>query len=130
MIRTILKGLGCGVASAVVTLALGVWHRASIPVGPIDFLPLGMILALLGVVGWAVTSRALAGWAGLFGAAAGAFVASQASALPGPGGDLFVQGDVIGFAWAIAAPLVTLIAAFLPHKWFRRAARRPTAEEE
>ncbi|MDR2565869.1 MAG: hypothetical protein LBC97_07390 [Bifidobacteriaceae bacterium] len=115
----VVKGVGCGLASAVVTLLLGVWHRASVALGPVEAFPLGLVMAVVGVFGWAVAARALAGWAGVFGAAVGSFAAAQASALPGPGGDLVIQGDWIGFAWAVAAPLVTMAAAFLPRRWFR-----------
>jgi hypothetical protein len=121
MIPVILKGLGCAAVSGVVTALVGVWHRASVVVGPLEFVPLGLILALAAVLGWAVASRALAGWSGLFGAAVGAFVAAQAASLPGPGGDLIIQGDLLGFVWAIAAPLITIVVAFLPHRWFYRS---------
>ncbi|MDR2378778.1 MAG: hypothetical protein LBD70_05080 [Bifidobacteriaceae bacterium] len=118
-----LKALGCGLAAVLATLLMGIWHRAVVTLGPLDAFPLGLVLGLLGVFGWAVAARALAGGAGAFAAAVGAFVASQAAALPGPGGDLLIQGDVTGFAWAIAAPVAAMAASFLPRSWFRRLSR-------
>jgi hypothetical protein len=74
---------------------------------------------LLGTLAWAVAARAWAGWLGLFAAALGAFIASQSAALPGPGGDLIIQGDWMGFVWAAATPLIVVAAAFAPRRWFQ-----------
>ncbi|MDR3106690.1 MAG: hypothetical protein LBU05_00600 [Bifidobacteriaceae bacterium] len=118
MAITVFKGLACGVVAALVTSLGGVWHRVVGGAGPLTALPLGLVLGLVGVGGWAVAARALAGWAGLFGAAVGAFAAAQLTALPGPGGDLIIQGDLTGLVWALAAPFVAVAVAFLPRKWF------------
>ncbi|MDR1441049.1 MAG: hypothetical protein LBJ02_01430 [Bifidobacteriaceae bacterium] len=110
--------------SALVALVGCIWHRSSVSVGPVGSFPLGLIFALAALAGWAMASRALAGWAGLAGAAVGAFIASEAAAMRGPGGDLMVQGDLLGFIWAIAAPLVVVVAALLPARWFSNLPRR------
>ncbi|MDR1633611.1 MAG: hypothetical protein LBS27_01530 [Bifidobacteriaceae bacterium] len=120
MARIIVKGVGCAVVCGAVVAILGVWHRSSVTLGPVAAFPLGLILAVIGVFGCALAARALAGWAGVFGAAVGAFAVSQVSALSGPGGDLLIQGDWLGFAWAAAAPLVVMAVAFLPRRWFSR----------
>ncbi|MDR0593917.1 MAG: hypothetical protein LBG60_11805 [Bifidobacteriaceae bacterium] len=124
MVATVLRGLGCGLVSGLVTGLLGIWHRAGVRLGPVDFFPLGLVVAVAGVLGWALASRAMAGLVGAFGAAVGAFAASQLSALPGPGGDLLIQGDLNGFAWAILAPFTAMAVAFLPRRWFGPGRRR------
>jgi hypothetical protein len=105
--------------AAAVTLLAAVWHRATVALGPVAAFPLGLVLALLAVAAWAVCARAAAGPAGLVGAAAGAFVAAQAVALRGPGGDLLIQGDLTGFAFVAGAPVLTLVAVMLPRRWFK-----------
>ncbi|MDR2372707.1 MAG: hypothetical protein LBD77_01115 [Bifidobacteriaceae bacterium] len=117
----IVKAVACGLGSALVTAGLGIWHRSVIAVGPFEAFPLGLILALVGVFGWAVACRAAAGWMGLFAAAMGAFAAAQLTALPGPGGDLLIQADPTGFAWAVASMLAAVATALLPGRWFRSA---------
>ncbi|MDR2253482.1 MAG: hypothetical protein LBD97_06445, partial [Bifidobacteriaceae bacterium] len=51
--------------------------------------------------------------------------AAQAVALRGPGGDILIQGDAVGFIWMAGAPVATLTAAFAPRAWLR--GRQPTA---
>jgi hypothetical protein len=130
MLRTVLRGAGCGVVAAVVTLAGSVWHRSSVALGPVQTFPLGLILGFVAVAGVAVGARAAAGWAGLIGAAAGAFLIAQAVALRGPGGDILIQGDATGFIWIAGAPVLTLLAALAPRSWFRRDVPEPPAGPE
>ncbi|MDR0626962.1 MAG: hypothetical protein LBG11_06845 [Bifidobacteriaceae bacterium] len=124
MTGSILKALASGLVSAVLALVAGIWHRTAIELGPVKTFPIGLVLALVVVLGCTVAARAWAGWLGLFAAAVGAFIASQAAALPGPGGDLLIQGDWIGFTWALAAPLMAVAAAFWPRRWFSTVATR------
>ncbi|MDR3359390.1 MAG: hypothetical protein LBO20_01775 [Bifidobacteriaceae bacterium] len=117
------RGVGWGAVGAAVALAASIWHRARLGG---DF-PVGMALACLAVAAVAVAGRAAAGWPGVIGVAVGVFVVSQAVALRGPGGDILVQGDVLGFAWIAGAPVLTLVAALLPARWFQRSAPGPAS---
>jgi hypothetical protein len=95
-----------------------VWHRTYAVFGGGFDLPLGLVLGWLALAGLAVAGRAVAGWVGLVGVAVGVFMGAQAVTWKGPGGDLLVQGDLTGAAWALGAPVITLVAAFLPARWF------------
>ncbi|MDR2347395.1 MAG: hypothetical protein LBD90_01990 [Bifidobacteriaceae bacterium] len=114
------RGVGWGLLAGIVTLVASVWHQAVVNVGPLAAFPLGLILALAAVAAVAVAARAVSNYAGLVGAAVGAFAAAQATALGGPGGDVLVQGDVAGFLFVAGAPVLTLLAVLCPAAWFRR----------
>lgn len=104
---------------AVLTLALGalvgavgtVMHRA----GP----PWGAIGCLVLVVTAAVTARAWAGWPAWIGYLGGLFLAVQAMAQTGPGGDLLVpSGSAIGWVWVLGSLGLALVTGLLPGRLF------------
>ncbi|MDR2381660.1 MAG: hypothetical protein LBE08_10905 [Bifidobacteriaceae bacterium] len=130
MVNPVARGAVCGLVGAVVTLVACLWHRSVLDVGPWQAFPFGLIMALAAVIALGFAARAAADWAGLIGAAAGVFVAAQASALRGPGGDILIQGDAIGFIWIAGAPVLTLLVAVAPRAVFKRRAAAPPHRPE
>lgn len=90
-----------------------VWHHALVTVGSLGRLPVGLALGVLALAGLTVFVRAWRGFAGVMGAVAGAFLVTQVLAQVGPGGDVLIQGDAVGYAWMVAAPLAALVPALL-----------------
>ena len=78
--------------------------------------PLGILLAL---VGSALTIWRTTRWLGQrkygFFAALGWIVLAWRAALPGTGGELLVQGDVLGEILVLAGSLIVVVTAFISH---------------
>ena len=113
-----------GSVAALVSAACGfigtIWHRVQVTVGPVDPVPLGLILALGTMAAAMVALRAAWEMAGLVGAAVGALVATQLVGVSGPGGAVLIQADWLGYLWYFGAPAMVLLVAFLPRGWFKR----------
>jgi len=120
MVHLAAKVLAATLVSALAAVVGTVWHRAGVSVGSIDYLPLGIILGLAGILAVMVWLRAALGGAGLAGAALGTFVATQLVAQHVPGGGLLVHADALGYTWAFGALAMVALAAFCPRRWFSR----------
>ncbi|WP_251153240.1 DUF6113 family protein [Cellulosimicrobium sp. Marseille-Q4280] len=114
--RLVGRGAACALIGAIVALVGTVAHRA--PVVDLPALHLGLVLALLAVLAAGVLSRAWGGYAGLLGYGIGWVVVVQLLSLSGPGGDVLVPSQVVGYVWIYGGLLVVALAAFLPRSWF------------
>ncbi|WP_278236784.1 DUF6113 family protein [Isoptericola sp. AK164] len=81
-------------------------------------LPLGLALALALTLSAAVLCRAWAGVGTLLACGAGWLVTVQLLAAEGPGGDVLVPADTVGYVWTYGGLLLFAVAAFLPRRWF------------
>jgi len=81
-------------------------------------LPAGLVLALVLTTGAAFLCRAWSGIGTLLGCGAGWLVAVQLLAAAGPGGDVLVPADVVGFTWTYGGLVPFVVVAFLPRRWF------------
>jgi hypothetical protein len=115
--RSLLHGAAATVAGALMALLGTVWFHQVLGVGGAR-LPVGIVLGALGVLAVSVAMRAWAGMGGVVGAVVGAFLATQLAAQMGPGGDVLIQGDILGYTWLILAPVMGVVAAFAPRQWF------------
>lgn len=79
--------------------------------------PWGLVLALVAVVVMGVLARAWAGAGGAFVAALGVATAVAMLASQGPGGDVLVPAEPIGYVWYGGA-LATALAWLAPRRWF------------
>ncbi|MEE6273057.1 PIG-L family deacetylase [Georgenia sp. MJ206] len=112
-----------GVVVAVLGTVVHRWEQAGRPTG--------MVLALAGVLAAATAARALAGAGGLLVMTLAVVVVTQAMTFVRPGGDVLVTGEALSYVWLFGAPLVCVVAAVLPRRWFaavRRPARRGADE--
>lgn len=95
-------------------------HRYSI-----EGWPVGVAIALLGVLAAAVAARALGGGGGLLVAAIAVVGVTQAMAFLRPGGDILVTDELISYVWLFGAPVACVLAAVLPKSWFADGRRQP-----
>lgn len=79
--------------------------------------PFGLGLALLTVLVAAVLARAWAGWLGMISLGLGLVTLVGLLALRGPGGDVLIAAEPIGYAWYGGA-LVIALAGLVPAGWF------------
>lgn len=120
MFRLVMKGLAASLISALAVAAGTIWHRAQVTLGPIEPIPLGLMLGLGATLAVMVFSRAAFGGPGLVGAGVGAFVVTQLAAQRDTGGGLLIQADVLGYTWVFGALLLVVLVAFCPRRWFSR----------
>ena len=114
--RLVGRALACALIGVIVGLVGTVAHRA--PVVDVPALHLGLVLALLAVLAAGVLSRAWGGFAGLVGYGIGWLVVVQVLSLEGPGGDVLVPSQAVGYVWIYGGLLVVALTAFLPRSWF------------
>lgn len=79
--------------------------------------PWGLVLALVAVVAMGVLTRAWSGAVGAFVAAMGVATAVAVLATQGPGGDVLVPAEPVGYIW-YAGALATVLAWLVPRRWF------------
>ena len=79
--------------------------------------PWGLVLALVGVAAMGVLARAWSGTLGAFAAARGVATAVALLAPQGPGGDVLVPAQPVGYVWYGGA-LATGLAWLAPRRWF------------
>ncbi|MCB7136525.1 DUF6113 family protein [Cellulosimicrobium marinum] len=125
--RLVARAVTCGLVGSVVGLVGTVAHRA--PVVDLRVLHLGLVLALLAVLAGGVLARAWSGLAGLVGYGVGWVAVVQLLALEGPGGDVLVPSQVVGYVWIYGGMLVVAVAAFLPRSWFSERPVRTALHE-
>lgn len=80
--------------------------------------PWGLALALVLVALGGVVARAWVGAWGVLAVGLGVLAATAVLASQGPGGDVLVVGDTIGYIWYAGAVAVA-VAMLLPRSWFR-----------
>jgi hypothetical protein len=128
--RLVARGLVCALIGVIVGLVGTVAHRAT-PLGialPGGF-GLGFVLALITVLAAGILSRAWGGMAGLLGYGIGWVVVVQLLSLQGPGGDVLVPSQPVGYAWIYGGLVVVAAVAFLPRSWFSERPVRPALHE-
>lgn len=81
-------------------------------------IPLGIVLALLATVLAGVLARAWAGLLGLLGYGLGWAAVVQVLSLTGPGGDVLVPAQAVGYVWTYGGVVAIAVVAFLPRSWF------------
>ncbi|MGO1315456.1 MAG: DUF6113 family protein [Cellulomonadaceae bacterium] len=80
--------------------------------------PLGLVLAFAAVLSAAVWMRAWAGLGGVLALGLGWVAAVQVLALAGPGGDVLVPAQPLGYLWVYGGLVFVVAAAFAPRRWF------------
>lgn len=80
--------------------------------------PWGLVLALVLVVLGGVVARAWVGALGVLAVGLGVATATAILAVQGPGGDVLIAADAVGYVWYGGAVAVA-IALVLPRSWFR-----------
>jgi hypothetical protein len=113
--RLVARGVVCAVVGVIVGVVGTVAHRAQV-LG-LD-LPLGLVLAMLAVLAAGVLSRAWGGLGGLLGYGIGWVAVVQLLSLEGPGGDVLVPSEPVGYVWIYGGLVVVAAVAFLPRTWF------------
>lgn len=111
----VLRGVACAVLGIVVGVVGTVAHRASMLDGAV---PVGLVLALLVVLSAGVLARAWAGFPGLAGYGIGWVVVVQLLSLQGPGGDVLIPGQAVGYVWIYGGLVLVAVVAFCPRSWF------------
>lgn len=107
------RWLGAAVVGAVIGVVGTAVHRA-VP-------PWGLLLALGTVLAGGVLARAWAGWVGMLALALGVMTVVGLLGQGGPGGDVIIAAQPIGYVWYLGAAVVALAGA-LPARWFRDTA--------
>lgn len=79
--------------------------------------PWGLVLALVLVALGGVVARAWVGALGVLAVGLGVAAATAVLAAQGPGGDVLVAGDAIGYVWYGGA-VAAAVAFVLPRSWF------------
>ncbi|WP_372593318.1 hypothetical protein [Actinotalea sp.] len=86
--------------------------------------PWGLIGALVLVLVGGVLGRAWTGSAGVLAVGLGVVTVTGLIGGGGPGGDVIIAAQPIGYLW-FAGAIVVAGAAFLPRRWFSEAAALP-----
>ncbi|GAA1972706.1 hypothetical protein GCM10009718_05750 [Isoptericola halotolerans] len=81
-------------------------------------LPAGLALALTLTASTAVLCRAWSGAVTLLATAAGWFLAVQVLSASGPGGDVLVPAQTVGYVWTYGGLALLAAPALLPRSWF------------
>jgi hypothetical protein len=81
-------------------------------------LPTGLLMALVLTLSTAVLCRAWSGTVTLLAAGVGWLVAVQVLAASGPGGDVLVPAQAVGYVWTYGGLVLVAAVAFLPRSWF------------
>jgi small-conductance mechanosensitive channel len=107
--RVIARYAGVGLLGIVIGVVGTAVHRSRPP--------LGLILALLIVLVAALFARASTGWVGMLALAMGIGSTTAVLGASGPGGDVLVVADTLGYVWYVGAAVVAL-AGLAPRGWF------------
>lgn len=86
------------------------------------FMPWGAVLALAAVLATSVLARAYAGFPGLLAFGVGWVAAVETLRRVGPGGDVLVPAQPVGYIWIFGGMALVAAAAFAPARWFREHA--------
>lgn len=123
--RLVGRGVACALVGVLVGLVGTVAHRAHLLMDLPGGVGAGIVLALLAVLAAGILSRAWGGLAGLLGLGIGWVVVVQLLSLEGPGGDVLVPSEPVGYVWIYGGLLVVAAVAFLPRSWFSDRPVRP-----
>ena len=107
--RALARYAGAALLGAAIGVAGTAVHRASPP--------LGLVLALLTVLVGGLLARAWIGWAGMLALAMGVVTAVGVLGTGGPGGDVLIVADTVGYLWYGGA-LAVALAGLAPARWF------------
>lgn len=116
--RGLARLLGAFVVGAVIGLVGTGIHRWMPPWGLLGALVLVLVGGVLG--------RAWIGSTGIMAVGLGVVTVTGLIGGGGPGGDVIIAAQPIGYAW-FAGAIVVVGAAFLPRRWFSEAPARRTA---
>ena len=83
------------------------------------FMPWGLVLALGAVAAASVLARAFAGFPGLLAFGVGWVAVVEAMRRVGPGGDVLIRAQPVGYIWVFGGMAVVAAASFAPRRWFR-----------
>ena len=83
------------------------------------FIPWGLVLALAAVAAASVLARAYARLPGLVAFGVGWVAVVEAMRRVGPGGDVLVRAQPVGYIWIFGGMAVVAAASFAPKRWFR-----------
>lgn len=84
--------------------------------------PWGLVMALVMVVLAAVLARAWSGAVGVLVTGLGVVTTVSVLGTAGPGGDVLVVADLVGYVW-FAGALASVLALVAPRSWFADAPR-------
>jgi len=79
--------------------------------------PWGLVAALVVVLVGGALGRAWSGWLGVFAVGMGVATATGLLGTSGPGGDVIIAAQPIGYLW-FGSGLVAVLAGLLPRRWF------------
>ena len=113
LLRYVACGL-LGVLLGVIGTAVHRWEQ-----------PWGLVLALACVLSSAVLARAWTGWVGPLALAMGLVVTVGVLALEGPGGDVLIAAQPVGYIWYAGAPHSPHDDGSATGRWARTARRAP-----
>jgi hypothetical protein len=82
--------------------------------------PWGLVIALVIVLVGGALGRAWTGWLGIFAVGMGVATATGLLGTSGPGGDVIIAAQPIGYVW-FGGALVVALAGVLPCGWFSDA---------
>ncbi|MDT0165272.1 DUF6113 family protein [Actinotalea sp. AC32] len=114
--RALVRPFGAFLLGAVVGLAGTGVHRWQ--------QPWGLVLALAAVVAAGVLVRAWTGWVGMLALALGVFGVVSLLGQSGPGGDVVVAAQPVGYAWYLGG-LAVVLAGLAPRRWFDERGPEP-----
>lgn len=80
--------------------------------------PWGLVLAFATLLAGSLFTRAWADNSGVMVLGVGWLIAAQALALTGPGGDVVVPAELVGYLWIYGGIVFVVLAAFAPRSWF------------
>lgn len=106
------------VAAAVGAGLLGVVVGAVGTTAHAQWVPWGLIIALVATVAGGVWMRTWHAGTSVVGYAVGWVLITQVLALQGPGGDVLITNGVVGWVWLGIGPIAALAAMLAPRRWF------------
>ncbi len=107
----LLRCLGIVVLGAVIGL-IGSFMYRSVP-------PWGLVLSCATLLAAAVLARAWGQTAGVISLGLGWVIMVQILALEGPGGDVVIASQAIGYVWVFGGVVFVLAALLAPRSWFQ-----------
>ena len=90
----------------------------------------GIVLTLLATVVASVFARAVADWLGVLTYAIGWFAVVMVLSLQGPGGDVLIVGDWLGYVWSYVGMLLAVSGLLVPRAWMSEQPRAPKVKAQ
>lgn len=120
--------IGLGVLGVVIGALGSTVHRLHHEIFG-NWIAVGIFLAFAATAAGSLFARALADWAGVFAYAAGWLIAVLALSVGGPGYNVVIAADVLGYVWSYVGVFIAIWAVAAPRKWLRESARVPSSDE-